>query len=254
MKKRLSLVLGLLLIFSLIMTGCGTVKKDEIQDADKDETTILEENKEIELPEIVVEDVLDSSANEKVVNNEQEVNETVKEFEIDKNEEPFVKKENSDFQNSNWGDSIEAVKFDNRDLDILQDGDTLWTTASVAGKDADIFFAFENNQLVQGVVSFSEKHSNDFSYISDFETIKELLVEKYGEPVEDDEAWLNDLFKDDPMDYGLAVAAGHLIYRVIWETSDTQITLLLTGDNYDIMHFISYSPLGYEVKTDNSRL
>ena len=68
-----------------------------------------------------------------------------------------------------------------------------------------------------------------------------ILIEKYGEPKDDDINWLNDLYADDPSDYGLAISIGHLNLYCSWEIGDTKIQMVLSGDNYKISHRLEYN-------------
>ncbi len=56
---------------------------------------------------------------------------------------------------------------------------------------------------------FKEKHSNDNLYITDYNSLVSSLPGKYGEPKSQDALWSDKLFKDDPEDYGFAIAIGH---------------------------------------------
>lgn len=103
-----------------------------------------------------------------------------------------------------------------------------------------IAYYFAENQLVEGRYLFIEKHSNDNLYIDDFKKVKISLIEKYGKPTNDNIIWRNDLYKDDPEDWGLAISIGHLAYEAVWKSSKTQISLQLLGDNYKISHRLGY--------------
>jgi hypothetical protein len=106
--------------------------------------------------------------------------------------------------------------------------------------EALIIYNFVNNQLVRARYSFLQKHTNKNDYISDYKAINNALTEKYGNPTSDKEHWGNDLYKDDYDKKGFAVSLGHLKYFAGWETSTTDITSALTGDNYEIRHVTEY--------------
>ena len=48
-------------------------------------------------------------------------------------------------------------------------------------------------------------------------------------------------------DWGTAVAIGHLSQYTIWKLEDTQLILLLTGDNYEISLGIDYASLKFGI-------
>lgn len=169
-----------------------------------------------------------------------------------------INNNNSDFQNSNWGDDIDTVKFNNKDLDIYGDGNLYGADTIVAGKNARIILSFVNNQLMEGCISFIEDYSNYSLYIIDFKSIKRILKRKYGEPITDTESWYDDTLKDF-LDYGSAVALGKLKYNTVWQNGNTEISLLLGGYDGKIRFYINYSIIDYEViegipNVDDSRL
>ena len=94
--------------------------------------------------------------------------------------------------------------------------------------------------MFRGKYVFLEDHSNDYSYIIDFKQIGNILKDKYGF-TETEEIWMNDLYKDDPDEYGLAVAAGHLMMSHSYEFTNMSINHILIGDNFDISHALEYS-------------
>ena len=85
-----------------------------------------------------------------------------------------------------------------------------------------------------------EKHSNKTLYISDFKDINNQLSKKYGKPKKDEIIWLDDLYKDDPSDYGLAISIGHVRYLAEWDLSESEIQSVLQGDNYEINFWVEY--------------
>jgi len=87
------------------------------------------------------------------------------------------------------------------------------------------------------------RHTNSNAFIEDLNKLKSILTEKYGKPESDDVVWLDDLYKDDPNNWGMAVSAGHLVYDVVWKTKTTKILEKLRGDNFDVTLLVQYSSL-----------
>jgi hypothetical protein len=102
-------------------------------------------------------------------------------------------------------------------------------------------YYFVNNKLVQGRYTFSDEHTNKNAYIDDFNKVKDSLIGKYGKPTDDNMFWSNNLYKDDPAKWGMAVAAGHLGCQAKWTLNDTIIVLQLKGDNSNITHAVQYA-------------
>ncbi len=100
---------------------------------------------------------------------------------------------------------------------------------------------------------FTEQHTNKNDFIDDYHRLKKLLVKKYGKPSKDTHTWKNDLFKDDPQDWGMAICVGDLVYYSEWETQNTNIFLFLTGGNYEINHLIRYASKQLEEEVEKAR-
>ncbi len=60
--------------------------------------------------------------------------------------------------------------------------------------DCVVVYFFTNNLLTGARYYFTESHSNDNDYIYDYNSMKELLTKKYGEPTTDDDWWKDDLY------------------------------------------------------------
>jgi hypothetical protein len=76
--------------------------------------------------------------------------------------------------------------------------------------------------------------------MDDFDQINTLLEEKYGEPEDQGENWSNDLYRDDPSEYGMALAVGHLTKYSQWLTHRTEVRQLVFGDKFEISHSLRY--------------
>ncbi len=111
----------------------------------------------------------------------------------------------------------------------------------VIDKDVFIAYFFIDNQLVRTRYVLAESHSNKNDYIQDYKDFKAILEKKYGKPKLDETIWKNDLYKDDYSGWGTAIGMGHLVYYSSWETKETNITNILTGDNFNITSMVEYS-------------
>ena len=110
----------------------------------------------------------------------------------------------------------------------------------LAGLACDIIYIFIERKLVRTKYLITEEHSNKNDYVSDYDSLKESLTKKYGQPIIDKRYWKHDLYKDDYQRWGFAVSIGHLSYYAMWKTLQTSIVLALYGDNYDITLVIEY--------------
>jgi hypothetical protein len=152
------------------------------------------------------------------------------------------------FRKTLWGMTKESVKISEKKEPALDQEATLAYQDTLIGLNMGVYYYFVNNKLVRSGYGIIEKHSNRNLYIKDYDKIKEALIEKYGDPSDKwvngkkykEIVWLNDLYKDDPSHWGLAISIGHLAYQLIWITEETEIYLHLTGDNYEIQLLVSY--------------
>lgn len=174
------------------------------------------------------------------------------EYEITKKiaEKIAIKDENTNeigygFRKTTWGMSPLEVK-NTEVLDIYQENEEMLVYKDkIINLSCYIFYIFADNKLVRSKYSIIEEHSNENFYISDYRTIYDILIKKYGEPLSEDEIWLNDLYKDDVQRWGFAISLGHLRYISRWENNNTDITLALYGDNYDILFAVEYKSRRY---------
>ncbi len=148
--------------------------------------------------------------------------------------------EQYDFRKVRWGMSRDEVKAS--EPNKLEDkNDTMIAYRyKVAGMESRTVYVFTKEKLVQAGYTFVEKHSNLNIHISDYGKIKEILIQKYGLPTMDQQLWYNDLYKDYPQKWGFAVSISHLDYYSSWENETTRIILALAGENYEVLHRVSY--------------
>lgn len=113
-------------------------------------------------------------------------------------------------------------------------------------------YLFDNGKLYSGKYAFTQKHTNKIIFIEDYEKVKGALVKKYGNPGNDNKFWRNDLFKDEPQRWGMAIAIGHLVLETTWKREDVKILLQLSGDNYKILFILQYNDPKFRPTEKNS--
>jgi len=144
------------------------------------------------------------------------------------------------FRTSNWGASISEVK-SNEKLAVIDESSSLLAyKTTISGIETIIGYLFTEGKLTTGRYLVTEEHSNKNDYISDYNTLKDLLEKKYGKPKKDKKIWKNDLYQDDYSQWGFAVSLGHLLYYSTWETDNSEISIILSGENYEIQLMIEF--------------
>jgi hypothetical protein len=132
-----------------------------------------------------------------------------------------------------WEDGDPFIKNDGR---VAYRGETAGLSAIRV-----YYFTADSNKFVTADYIFREQHSNRNLYINDYKNVQSILEDIYGEPTSGrGEIWLDDLYRDEPSQYGFAVSLGDLRYRYEWKTDSLKVIHILRGDNYKITHTASY--------------
>jgi len=150
----------------------------------------------------------------------------------------------ADFRRTSWGMTREQVKAVESSKLIKEDEHGLFYSSELSGfGEVLIGYIFAEGKLVRTSYISQVRHTNSNDFIEDFTKIKSILTEKYGRPESDDVVWLDNLYKDDPDNWGMAVSAGHLVYDTVWKTKTTKILEKLKGDNFDVTLIVQYTSL-----------
>jgi len=145
-----------------------------------------------------------------------------------------------DFRHAVWGMTRDEVT-KSEPLELKQEIDgALWYDGSIGGLSCNIIYIFASDRFVRAKYFVTEQYSITSKYLSTYEDLKRSLKEKYGKPKDDNIFWVDETFKDDPNEWGVAVSAGHLSLFTMWERAKTTILLALTGDNGSINLGIEY--------------
>lgn len=162
----------------------------------------------------------------------------------------------SGFRGVDWGSGAETIRQtdaaellgedDREPLHILLYEDTLLDL------DVNVGYILVDDKLVRGKYIVTEQHVDDAKYLGHFQRLFTALSKKYGEPHQNETVWSNDLFRDDPSRYGMAVSMGHLTKYALWKTDGAHISILLNGDNFDVHLAIEYASTEYRSLEENA--
>lgn len=152
-----------------------------------------------------------------------------------------------DFRKTTWGMNHEEVMQSEENLStFLEDYRTeseLAFQGEASGIPCYILYEFTEDKLTNSVYWFniSDKFYDDKNnHISDYSNLKEKLIGKYGNPSMDKQTWDNDLYKNNPENWGVAISLSHLSFITGWDTSTTLIGLFLNGEDNGVNLCISY--------------
>jgi hypothetical protein len=149
-----------------------------------------------------------------------------------------------------WGDSKMQVMKSEDGEPSATDNDILKYSTIVQNLKCDLYYEFMDDKLVRASYIFTQDHANKNDYIADYKSVKETLIQKYGTPFTDKTVWKDDLYKNDTQEYGMAVAAGHLVYLASWVKPESGINLFLNGDNYKLMLRLQYTSMDFKEKVE----
>lgn len=145
------------------------------------------------------------------------------------------------FRQTRWGMSLEEVSKTEVGKPIHNRDNVLVYSSTIAGKAVEVGYIFTQGLLFRAKYRLAEKHTNNNDYILDYISLKELLTKKYGKPEKDTKSWKNDLYKENSSHEGLAISMGHLFHYAEWKTEQTDIVIILSGDNFNITCEIEYT-------------
>jgi hypothetical protein len=163
-------------------------------------------------------------------------------------------RENPTFKNAIWGDNKETVKDYETETLEEEDDDSLCYSANIVNIEAFLFYDFNaDDQLYRAVYMLQNNHTTDQMYITDYNSLKSALIEKYGEPETDTRHILSDLANY--TDEAGALSLGYAAYETAWPTNeDTKIYMFMSSDNYVISTAVFYESLTIEEPADTSGL
>lgn len=161
---------------------------------------------------------------------------------------------NGDFRVGFWGDNIDTInkyetaKFEGVSED--EDGTVMMYSGTVAGKDAYIIYNFDiEGKLYCCFYGINNTYSSSALYITAYESLKDSLSEKYGKPSSDDVKKISSLANY--ADPDIALQLGYSVYRTIWNTDTTEISLGMLNSGDGISTMIAYTDPHHE-KTKNT--
>lgn len=158
---------------------------------------------------------------------------------------------NKIFRDCSWGDSP-AVIYGMHDEEPIHASDELIVFAgALSGYACSICYDFVMSQLYSGRYVFSDIFVENQRYIGFFETFKDQLSKKYGAPLRDEYIWIDDLYRDEPDEWGDAISHEGLVLLANWDLGETTIDLICNASEYDIKVTIQYESTRLKVVAEN---
>lgn len=167
------------------------------------------------------------------------------------------------FRNVKWGTPMDEAKniaisadmIEGEDYIIYDTGVIVIINSSVADLYARTYYEFDSDsKFYQGMYTILEEHEDKTDYYDDYCNLVELYTEKYGKPNNTSEDWKDDLYKNSPEDWGIAISEGDVDFLTSWvDDSGATINIYLSGgDNNEILFVVIYSAADHNTETDTS--
>jgi hypothetical protein len=145
-----------------------------------------------------------------------------------------------DFRKTTWGMPRSEVVLTEADDPTSEDDSALIYSRKVAGMNALMGYLFVEDKLVKAKYMFHQQHSEFNQYITDYNNLKKALEKKYGKAQKERDIWSNDLYTNIPAEWGKAVSLGYLTRLSYWGIKNSEITLLLKGEDEKIDLWLEY--------------
>lgn len=183
-------------------------------------------------------------------------------------EEPI--RSNATFRQSIWKDDMDTIiKYETADHlgkkdgtskeDFItacrDEGTSLVYEGKIVGYDTYIMYNFDVDYgLYNTAYGLYDGYTSAGMDIARYNTLKESLSQKYGEPAESGIINLENQSLIDTAGEAKALEYGYVVYKSIWKTAESKITLGMISENFDVTTVISYEDINYVANPDNNGL
>ncbi|MCF7832063.1 MAG: hypothetical protein K9N05_00620 [Candidatus Marinimicrobia bacterium] len=164
-----------------------------------------------------------------------------------------IQDNNYDFRNINWGMTFTEVKesepFKWKKGDIDANTQFLCTNTHLMGDKAMLVYYFNLNRVYRARYILKESHSNKTEYWNFYKHLIGEINNKYGESAPNytgEPIWLDDVYKDDPVNWGEAIATGKMVATANWELPKSTICAIIQGDNNEIELWLEFEAVNFK--------
>lgn len=151
-----------------------------------------------------------------------------------------------DFRNTKWGDSVDDVtKYEKKNVEFYgseEDG-ILPASTTLNGYNTYVFYYFDNGKLYQGAYVLNPGYRDAGQYIDVYNVLKNSLEDKYGTPSASGIASHHQERLIEIAGEAGALQFGYVTYYVEWNTSTTEIGMVMESVNNAIQLRIYYKDL-----------
>jgi hypothetical protein len=141
---------------------------------------------------------------------------------------------------SSWGDSKSEVVEEEGEPDkrLTDDPEAfLYTDRKISGISTIVQFEFNEGSLYAVSYRMTESYRNKANHRRDFNSLENLLGEKYGSP----DKRIQKRDDNEYTDFETELVLGDVYYSTVWEEGDTEISHTMYVENKTLNHRIIYA-------------
>ena len=155
-----------------------------------------------------------------------------------------------------WGDTMDIVKYVEKDELMDSNNNTLWYKTSVSDISANLLYNFDDSYgLYNASYLFdSDYFTSGLVAIGQYNKLVESITAKYGEPLENSERILDSTMYKYSDSNAQAVELGYLAYYANWQYGDTKIDLILATLNYKTNISLQFKDSTFDPPTNTDGL
>ncbi len=153
------------------------------------------------------------------------------------------------FRKTTWGMSREQVKASEDATPTGDNPEVITYRGEVEGIPAIVGYLFDGDKLVRAGYLMQGSYEDPNSYISDYNKVKDFLINEHGTPAQDEVVWgEGEEEVEDPGKFGESVCGGKLRYSAIWADGVTVISESLDGENGNCNHGVMFESVELSIK------
>ncbi len=160
----------------------------------------------------------------------------------------------SQFRQTTWDMDKEGIRSVEISEFLTETDQTLSYSTTVGEWNAVLTYYFDKDTYYKAGYRLQLDIKDKNRYLAEYNKLKDILSEKYGPPLNDnDEIWIDDKHKDNLQMRGFAVSIGHLKLTNTFSgiNRNMEIVPLLSGKDFKIELRIQYLNPYYVVKKNN---
>lgn len=151
------------------------------------------------------------------------------------------------FRKTTWGMSREQVKASEDTTPTGDNPEVITYRGEVEGIPAIVGYLFDGDKLTRAGYLMQGSYEDPNSYISDYNKVKDFLIDEHGTPAQDEVVWAEGEEVDDPVKFGESVCGGKLRYSTTWADGVTAIRQSLDGEDGKCKHGVMFESVEYSI-------